>query len=214
VNISIIGTGNVGSSLGGSLVRAGHSVTFAARDTAKATAVAVAAGGDAASVVDAAARAEVIVLAVPFAAVDEIADVIAPVADGKIIVDVTNPLKTDFSGLATGDGPSGAELVGAKLPGATVVKAFNTLFASVMGNPDMHDTTLDALYATDSAEAGSTVAAVAASMGFRPVRVGPLVAARELESLAWLNIRLQMLSAGAWQTSYALVAPPEAAIAA
>jgi predicted dinucleotide-binding enzyme len=214
VNITIIGTGNVGSSLGGSLVRAGHTVTYVGRDAAKATAIAAATGGDTASLVDAATRAEVIVLAVPFAAVDGIAGEIASVAAGKVVVDATNPLRADYSGLATGDGPSGAELVAAKLPGASVVKAFNTLFASVMGNPGVHETTLDALYATDSAEAGSIVAAMAASMGFRPVQVGPLAAARELESLAWLNIRLQMLSGGAWQTSYALVAPPEAAIAA
>ena len=214
MNITIIGTGNVGSSLGGSLVRAGHSVTFVARDATKAAAVAAAAGGDTAPLVDAAARAEVIVLAVPFAAVDGIAAEIASVAAGKIVIDATNPIKPDYSGLATGDGPSGAELVAARLPDATVVKAFNTVFAGVQGNPAMHDMTLDALYATDSAEAGAAVAKLAASIGFRPVQVGPLAAARELESLAWLNIHLQMLSGGAWQTSVVLVAPPQAAIAA
>jgi hypothetical protein len=92
-----------------------------------------------------------------------------------------------------------------------VVKAFNTLFAGVQGNPAALGTTLDALYATDDDAAAATIAALAESIGFRPVRVGPLAAARELEAMAWLNIRLQLLSDGGWQTSYLLVAPPAAA---
>ena len=54
---------------------------------------------------------------------------------------------------------------------------------------------------------------LASSIGFRPVYVGPLAAARELESLAWLNIRLQLITNGSWQTAYVLVGAPEAALA-
>jgi predicted dinucleotide-binding enzyme len=215
VNIAIIGTGNVGSALGGSLARAGHSVTFAARDAAKVAEVAAASGGSAAaSPAAAAAGADVIVLAVPYGAAAAVAAEIAGAAAGKVVVDTTNPLKADYSGLATGDGPSGAELIAAALPGASVVKAFNTVFAGNQGNPTGLHTILDALYATDDEAAAETVATLATSIGFRPVKVGPLVAARELEALAWLNIRLQLLTSGSWQTAYVLVAPPQSAIAA
>jgi hypothetical protein len=212
MRIAIIGTGNVGSALGGSLVRAGHQVTFAARDAIKAATVARDTGAAAAaSPAEAAADADVIVLAVPYGSTAAVAEQLAPVATGKVVVDVTNPLTADYSGLATAGGPSAAERLEGPLAGALVVKAFNTLFAGVQGNPAALGTTLDALYATDDDAAATTIAALAESIGFRPVRVGPLAAARELEAMAWLNIRLQLLSDGGWQTSYLLVAPPAAA---
>jgi predicted dinucleotide-binding enzyme len=214
MKIAIIGTGNVGSALGGSFARAGHAVTFAARDTARAAEVAAAAGGTSATVVEAAAGADVIVLAIPYAAAADVASEIAAVAAGKVVIDATNPVNATYSGLVTDGGPSGAERTAAAIGGASVVKAFNTLFAGVQSDPGVHGTTLDALYATDDEAAGAAVAELATSIGFRPVRVGPLAAASELEALAWLNIRLQLVSGGAWQTSYVLVAPPAAAIAA
>jgi predicted dinucleotide-binding enzyme len=100
------------------------------------------------------------------------------------------------------------------LHGARVAKAFNTLFGSVQADPQMHGTTVDALYATDDEVAGSTVAELATSLGFRPVRVGPLASAQELEAMAWLNIRLQMVSGGDWRSSFVLVGAPIASIAA
>ena len=215
MNVAIIGTGNVGRALGTSLTGAGHQVVFAGRDAAKATEAASAVGASAAgSFVEAARGADVVVLAVPYAAVASVAAEIAPVIAGKVVIDATNPIKPDYSGLATGDGPSGGEIVAAALPGARVVKAFNTVFASNQGNPAAQGTTLDALYATDDAEARATFASLASSIGFRPVHVGPLAAARELEAMAWLNIRLQMLTNGSWQTAYVLVSAPEAAKAA
>ena len=94
-----------------------------------------------------------------------------------------------------------------------MVKAFNTLFAGIQANPATHGQVLDALYATDDDEAGAVVASLASAIGFRPIKVGPLSAARKLEAMAWLNIRLQLINGGAWQTSYVLVAAPEAAVA-
>jgi 8-hydroxy-5-deazaflavin:NADPH oxidoreductase len=214
MNIAVIGTGNVGSALGSSLARAGHDVTFAGRDAEKASRVASVAGGSAAGVVEAVRDADVVVLAVPFGAVASVTAAIAPVIAGKVVIDTTNPLKADYSGLATGDGPSGAELVAAALPDAKVVKAFNTLFAGNQADPMASGTTLDALYATDEDAARATLVEIATSIGFRPVYVGPLAAARELESLAWLNIRLQLITGGTWQSSYVLVAAPEGALAA
>ena len=212
MNIAVIGTGNVGSALGSSFSRAGHQVTFAARDADKARSVAAGAGARAATAVEAVAGADVVVLAVPYAAVEAVAAEIVPVVAGKVVVDATNPLKPDYSGLATAGGPSAAERLVGLLPGARVVKAFNTLFATNQADPAGQGTTLDALFATDDDTAAAAVGELAGSIGFRPVRVGPLAAAQELEGLAWLNIRLQMLNGGAWTTAYVLVAPPEAAV--
>jgi len=215
MKIAIIGTGNVGRALGTSFAGAGHQVVLSGHEAAKTAEVASAIGALAAgSAADAVGAADIVVIAVPYTAVPSVAAEIAPFVAGKVVIDATNTLKPDYSGLATGDGPSGAELLAAVLPGARVVKAFNTLFAANQGNPRALGTTLDALYATDHAEAHATFAALASSIGFRPVSVGPLAAARELEAMAWLNIRLQLLSNGSWQTAYVLVAPPAVATAA
>jgi predicted dinucleotide-binding enzyme len=211
--IAIIGTGNVGGALGAAAAKAGYAVVYAAQDAAKTQAVAAANGGTAsASVRDAAAGADIVVLAVPYAATPAVIADIAPVAAGKIVIDATNPLKADFSGLATEGGPSGAEGIAAALPGARVVKAFNTLFAGNTANPGAHGAQLDHLFATDDEGAKDAVSGLSSAIGFRPIHVGPLAAARELESMAWLNIRLQLLTGGAWNTAYALIAPPAASL--
>lgn len=212
MKIAVIGTGSVGSALGSSFARAGHRVTFAARDAEKARSIAAGVGAKAASSVEAVAGADVVVLAIPHGATAAVAADIAPVIAGKVVVDTTNPLKPDYSGLATAGGPSAAERLAALLPGARVVKAFNTLFATNQADPAGQGMTLDALYATDDDAAAAAIAELAGSIGFRPVHVGPLAAAQELEGLAWLNIRLQMLNNGAWNTAYVLVAPPETAV--
>jgi NADPH-dependent F420 reductase len=212
MKIAIIGTGNVGSALGATLVKAGHEVVLAARDTARTRDAASATGATAAaSLAEAVDNVDVIVLAVPFSATREVAKELAPLAAGKIVIDATNPLKPDYSGLATVD-PSGAELLASTLPGARVAKAFNTLFAGLQADPAALGQRLDVLIATDDPSARDTVALLATSAGFRPVAVGPLAAARELEALAWLNIRLQISSQGSWNTAVTLVAPPEQAV--
>jgi 8-hydroxy-5-deazaflavin:NADPH oxidoreductase len=211
MNIAIIGTGNVGQALGASFIRAGHTVTYAAQDTTKTTKVAAATGAAAASSpAVAVAATDVVVIAVPWGPAEGVAREIASAVNGKVVIDATNPLKADYSGLAT---DNGAEQLAALLPGARVVKAFNTLFASVQANPETHGTTVDGLFATDDETARATVAELLASIGLRPVHVGPLAAARELEALAWLNIRLNMITNGDWQSTYVLVGAPAAAVA-
>lgn len=215
MKIAIIGTGNVGTALGTSLVRAGHSVTLTGQDAAKATAAAALIGAQAgASLASAVEAAEVVVLAVPYASVEAVAADIAPVVSGKVVIDATNPLKADYSGLATEGGPSGAERIAALLPTSRVVKAFNTLFASIQGNPDVHGQVVDALLAGDDVAAKAVVASLIKSIGLRPVDAGSLSGARELEALAWLNISLQMRTGGSWNSSFVLVGAPDKAIAA
>jgi 8-hydroxy-5-deazaflavin:NADPH oxidoreductase len=210
--IAVIGTGNVGGALGSAAVKAGYDVVFAGQDAAKTREVAEAAGATAAATPrEAAAVAHIIVLAIPYSAFAAVAAEIGPVADGKIVIDPSNPLKPDYSGLALSDS-SGAEELARLLPRSKVVKAFNTLFAGNTANPQALGLQLDSLFATDDEAAKDAVCGLSSSIGFRPIHIGPLAASRELEAMAWLNIRLQMVSNGNWNTAFALVSPPEAAL--
>jgi NADPH-dependent F420 reductase len=215
MKVAIIGTGNVGSALGGTFARAGHNVTLAARDVEKARSVASKVGADAAGTAAEAARdADVVILAVPFAALEDVAEDLAEATVDKVVVDVSNPLTPDYSGLATEGGPSAAEQLAERLPRARVVKAFNTVFGAVQANPRAHGRPADVLLATDDDDARATVAELASSTGFRPIAAGPLEAARQMEALAWLNMRIQMQSEGDWQAAVVILGAPPAAVAA
>ena len=151
MKIAIIGTGNVGQALGTSFARAGHEVTFAARDAAKTREVAEQVGARAAdSATGAVSGADVVVLAVPYGALADVAREIRPATADTVVIDVTNPLTPDYSGLATAGGASAGEQVAGVLGDARVVKAFNTLFASVQADPTAFGRTVDALFATDA----------------------------------------------------------------
>ena len=215
MKVAIIGTGNVGRTLGSSLNARGHEVTFAAQDVDKTRAVAAELGTSAAErAVDAVAGADLTILAVPAGAVEAVAREIAGSVTGKVVIDASNPLTPDYSALAAPGGPSPAERVAAILGDAHVAKAFNTLFSSIQGDSDALGTQLDGFFATDDDSTRDTVAGLLASLGFRPVHIGGLVAARELEALAFLNIRLQMLAGGDWRSSFVLVGAPAGATAA
>ncbi len=212
MKVAIIGTGNIGKALGGTLTRAGHDVTLAGQDAAKAREVASEVGAAAAATsVDAARNADVIVLAVPFAALEDVAKDLGSAADGSVVVDVTNPLTADYSSLETAGGPSAAERLAELLPNAKVAKAFNTLFGSVQADPKALGTTVDGLYATSDDDARLKVAELLRSAGFRPVDAGQLQAARQLEAMAFLNISMQMAFNGQWSSAFVIVNPPEAA---
>jgi 8-hydroxy-5-deazaflavin:NADPH oxidoreductase len=207
MNIAIIGTGNVGSALGSSIRRAGHEVVFAARDAAKTREIAGRVGAETAeSPAEAARAADVIVLAVPFAALPEVADELGGAAAGKVVIDVTNPMGQ------TDDGRSAAEQLAERMPDAHVAKAFNTLFGSFQADPNQLNTRVDALFATEHDDAREKVANLISSLGLRPVDVGGLGAARQMEAMAWLNIQLQLRYGGDWRSTFVLVGAPEAAI--
>jgi NADPH-dependent F420 reductase len=215
MKIAIIGTGNVGKALGTSFTRAGHDVTYAAQDATKTQRVATELGGRAAASASvAAAGADVVVLAVPYTAAANVAREISGQTSGKVVIDVTNPLKADYSGLSTEGGPSGAERIADVAGAANVVKAFNTVFASVQANPRINGQPADALIAGDDEAAKATVAELVSSIGMRPIDAGALAAAHELEALAWLNIALQLRTGGNWSSSFVLLGAPEKAIAA
>jgi predicted dinucleotide-binding enzyme len=202
MDIAIIGAGNVGRALALSMTRAGHHVTLASKDPGHALQVAEEVGGVAtASSADAARAAQVLVIAVPFVgAAEQVAAEIRPAVAGKTVIDVTNPLKADYSGLAV-EGSSAGETIQGWLPEATVVKAFNTLFASSQAAPAEGT---QAFVASDSQDAKQSVMALAASMGFSPLDAGPLTAARSLEAMAFLNISLNAANGWAWTSAWKL----------
>jgi predicted dinucleotide-binding enzyme len=173
--IGIIGKGNVGSALARGLKRAGHDVR--------------AVGNDKAAVRETVSSADVVVLAVPFGAIDDFVKEVSGVIDGKTLIDVTNALSAGMS-LAVGFTTSGAEELQKKLPKARVVKAFNTVFAQHMDSGRLGDKPLTAFAAGDDAAAKQTVLELARGIGFDAVDAGPLKNARLLEPLGFFNIQL------------------------
>lgn len=204
MNIAIIGAGNVGRALAGSLVRAGHQVTITATDTAHAAEAAAATGSSvAASNAAAVASGDVVILAVPFTAFEAIASEVGPQLVGKVVVDVSNRPTPD----PAGNGTSVAEELQERLPGASVVKAFNTAYATRQADPVVDGIAADGFVAADDKAARKTVLDLVESIGFRPVDVGSLSVARTLEGMAWLNINRTLQGAGSWQDAWVIVGP-------
>jgi 8-hydroxy-5-deazaflavin:NADPH oxidoreductase len=203
MQIAIIGAGSVGRALAGSLTRAGHDVTVSAIHPEHAREAAAETGATAAaSNADAVSNASVVVLAVPSTALEALASEIGDALAGKVVVDVSNRPTPSPDGTAT----SIAEELQGKLPRTSVVKAFNTSFASRQAEPTVNGIAADGFVAGDDATAKQTVLAVVESIGFRPVDAGSLAAARTLEGMAWLNIT-RAISNGSWQDAWVLVGP-------
>ncbi len=207
MNIAIIGAGNVGRALGGSSVRAGHSVVFSAKDPEHARAAAEQTGGQAAgSNLEAVGGADIIVLAVPYPAVDTILTELGDALADKVVVDATNPLNADYTGLAL-EGTSAAEEIQRKAATARVVKAFNTVLAARQTDPVVDGAPVDSLVAADDEDAKKKVLDLAQSLGMRPIDAGGLAMARALEQVAFLNISLQLRHGWSRQTAWRLVGP-------
>lgn len=173
--IAILGKGNVGSAL--------------ARGLARSYAGVISIGNDQAAQRQAATQAEVVILAVPFPALDEVSKNLGATLDGKVVIDATNALDGSMN-LALGYTTSGAEELQKKLPRSRVVKAFNTVFAQHMDSGKVGATPLTAFVAGDDAAAKQVAVSLAKNIGFETVDAGPLKNARLLEPLAYLNIQL------------------------
>ena len=192
MKVTVIGAGNMGSAFVRQLTRAGHQVSVTARDGAKAAAVAAAhPGAKAVATAGAAQGADAVVLATGYgdaaAALPSVGDL-----QGKVVIDITNPLTADYMGLTLGHSTSAAEEIAKAVPGAEVVKGFNTVFAQVLaeGADFGNGRRVSVFVASDSTRAKQTATALAQSMGFEVVDAGALKNARYLEPLAGLNIYL------------------------
>jgi len=203
MKIAIIGTGGIGAGLASVLANGKNEVTVSDRKGGSEAAAKLAARGlsvRAAEVRPAVLAADVVILAVPYGA----AAGLAQVADfaGKIVVDVTNPVKEDFSGLLVGHSTSAAEEIAKALPGAKVVKAFNTVFAQVYDKGlNFGATPVQTFVAADDAEAKAAVIALAKDAGFDARDAGALSNARYIEPLAYLNIQFGYMLGQGTQTA-------------
>lgn len=173
--IGVIGKGNVGSALDRGLTRAGYAVRSS--------------GSSPANVRETVQWAEIIILAVPFGAVDSVIQEAGPALAGKTLVDVTNSLGPQME-WAVGFTTSGAEELQKKVPDTHVVKAFNTVFAEHMDTGRIGNNSLTTLAAGDDPEAKRAVLEIARLIGFDAVDGGPLRNARMIEALGYLNIQL------------------------
>ena len=189
-NFTIIGTGNMGSAIGGVLAAGGSDVTHVAREelgTAPLT-------GDA------------VILAVPYSAVDDIIAAYGHQLAGKIVVDITNPLDfATFDSLVVPAGSSAAAELQAKLPGSKVLKAFNTNFAATLASTLIGGLPTTVLIAGDDADAKNALVAAIEAGGVSALDAGALARAHELEALGFLQLTLAASDKIAWTAGYALV---------
>jgi len=191
VRIGIIGCGQVGKALATALTRIGEAVHFGVPDP-EAHRAAVAAIGPmhrVGSVASAVAASDLLMLAVPHAAVASIAQSVTDWGD-RILVDATNPLAPGLSGLLVGTDDSAAEQLARAARNARVVKAFNSTGAENMANSDYGAARPMMPVCGNDLAARTAVMALANRIGFEPIDFGPLTSARWLEpmALAWIDL--------------------------
>ncbi len=191
MKVGIIGAGNMGSAFARRLNAAGHEVFVTSRDIEDARRVADSVGARVRAVPQQqlADSVDVLIAATPY---QQQADALRASGglEGKTVVEISNPLKSDMSGLVVGHTTSAAEEVAKATPGAKVVKAFNTVFAQVLGDQPTSAARVQVFYAGDDDAAKQTVRSLIESMGFEPLDAGPLSNARYLEPVGMLNIYL------------------------
>jgi predicted dinucleotide-binding enzyme len=189
VRIGIIGAGRLGTALARSLLGSGHEVTFGGGVSAQEAAAEL--GVSAGSNRDAAAFGEVVVLAVPFGAIDDALDATGSL-DGVVLWSCVNALEPDLSGLVVGFDTSAAEEVAGRAPGARVVAAIPP-FAEALANGDLvYDQGLSpsVFVCGDDEQAKALVETLLSDLGAHSVDAGPLAVARFTEPAMMLLVRL------------------------
>lgn len=194
MSISIIGAGNVGMALGQAFTRRGESVVFGvpAPDRYRDSVTALGDSARVTTVAEAIAASAVIIAAVPYAALPDVAGSVAD-WQGRVLVDPSNPLAPGLAGLTVGTDTSGAEQLASLAHGARVVKAFNTTGAENMANSAYAGGNPMMPVCGDDADARRQVLALATLIGFDAVDFGPLRAARYLEpfAMAWIHLAIK-----------------------
>ncbi len=203
MRLGMIGTGNVGGTLGRLWESQGHDVRFGVRDPS------TQAGGGlnhdrTGTIGDVASFADVIILAVPWSAVADALLATGPLT-GKTVIDCTNPLLPDLSGLALGTTTSAGEEVAKLVPNAKVVKCFNTLGAGNFANPSFGSEKASMLYCGDDPGAKLTVAELGNQLGFDMIDSGPLSQSRWLEAMAMLWISMAYKYGGSERSAFRLL---------
>ena len=178
MRIGIVGTGTMASGFA-RLLSEKHEVWMGSRDTERgkqaADEVGVAGGG---SYEDVVPDADVVILAVPWTAVEETLPQLGDLS-GKVVIDITNPYVDGR--LQPPEGSSTGEEIQKVLPGAKVVKGWNHVFSDALTTPEVDGIAASVMIAGDDQGAKDTVSALARDMGFDPFDVGEMKANRALD---------------------------------
>lgn len=198
--ISIIGSGSMAVAIASLAVKTGHTVEVMARDAAKARTLADELGAGATTGAFGAAPAgDIVILAVPYFAVLDVVKQYGEALAGKLLVDITNPIKSDFTGFLTPEDSFGAQEIAKVAPAKVdIVKAFNTQNAHVLAAGPVEGHPLDVFIAGDDAQAKARVSAFIKSLGLRPMDAGKLFMARTLEHacMLWLGLMTHSVKHG------------------
>ena len=190
-SISIIGLGTMAATLAERALAGGNAVELVGRDAAKANGLAAALHGATVGTAGTVPAGDIVIIAVPYANAATVVSEYGDALDGKVIVDITNPITPDAKGFVTPDNSSGAQEIAKAAPaGAHVVKAFNTLFAGVLAAGSAEGRPVDVFIAGDDAQAKAHVSVFIESMGLRPLDAGELPMARAIENAALLQLGL------------------------
>jgi 8-hydroxy-5-deazaflavin:NADPH oxidoreductase len=193
MEIAIIGAGDVGGTLGRLWAKKGHQIMFGVRNLQSHNVLnlirSIDSGVKVGTIGEAASFADVILLAIPWMAVEETIKSAGDLS-GKILIDPTNPIKADLTGLIIESSTSAAEEIAKWAKDSKVVKAFNSIGAKTLDNLQFGLVRADAFICGDDFKSKTVVKKLATEIGFDTVDAGPLINARALEYLALLWIHL------------------------
>lgn len=194
MTVAIIGTGKMGGGLARLLAAKNIDLAIGHREPAKAVALAQEIGSSQAQgggVAAAVKLADTVILAVPYTEVSAALDSAGDLT-GKIVIDISNPITPDYKALTVGHTTSAAEEIQKRIPGAKVVKAWNTIFAELLpvAAHEGRSQPVQVFIAGDDEDAKKKVADLVAATGFEPVESGPLSNSRYLEPVGEINIHL------------------------
>jgi predicted dinucleotide-binding enzyme len=192
----------MGTAIAGVVTNGGNAVQVLTKDPVKASAAIPAATHGA---VGDPITGDIVILALPYAAVDEVLGRYAGALDGKVIVDLTNPVDfATFDSLVVPTGSSAAAVIAESFPRSTVLKAFNTTFAATLASGSVGAERTTVLIAGDDTEAKAGLAAILEAGGLRAVDAGSLRRAHELEALGFLQLTLAAGNKTSWTSGFAL----------
>lgn len=190
--ISIIGSGGMAAAIGGLAAKVGHTVEVISRDAAKARTLAEQIGADArAGTFGALPAGDIVILAVPYVVVLDVVKQYGKQLAGKLIIDITNPINSGFTGFVTPEDSFGAQEISKVAPAdAVIIKAFNTQNSHVLAAGPVEGHSLDVFIAGDDAQAKARVSGFIESLGLRPLDTGALTMALTLEHacMLWLGL--------------------------
>lgn len=205
MNITIIGNGKMAKGIGARLVNGGHKVTFHVQDKSKGNEAAeylksLKESADVAVTEVGSNTDDIVILATPYTETENIAKKYDGF-DGKVVVDITNPVDFNTFELIPETGQSGAQEIAKLLPGAKVVKAFNTTLSGTLMAGTVDGKELDVFVAGDDQNAKNQVCELVKSSGMRPVDVGPLAEARHLEGFGLIQMKVQDQIGTGWMSA-------------